>query len=313
VSGVETNQLGGLEGDGGDLGGAVEAEGEADGAEAAVDVELSLAELEEAFDVLSAHGGENQRGEEGKPDLAAVAVAGEDEVGAAGVGMAQEGVGEVGLVAEDQQGGVELGGDGTVEVGGAGSGVAEAGEPEALAVALDGDELVDEGGDAVGGEGIQHGLGADVDVVVAEDGVAQRAVEVAEELAAASGGLEGVAEGAIAAGDEVTGEDDHVWLKRVDAVDGVFEEGVFGELFEMDVAELGDAEAVEGVGQAGDVDVAVEDLELVAGDLGGVDREASEGEAGSGEEFAAGEAGGGPAAGCGLGLQELGRVAGHSP
>ncbi len=57
-------------------------------------------------------------------------------------------------------------------VGGAGVGVAQAGEPKALAVALDGDELVDQRGDAVAGEGVEDALGADGDVVVAEDGVA---------------------------------------------------------------------------------------------------------------------------------------------
>jgi len=180
-------------------------------------------------------------------------------------------------------------------------------------VALDGDELVDEGGDAVAGEGFENDLGVDVDVVVAEDGVAQRAVEVAEEFAAAGGGLEGEFVGPGAGADVVAGEDDHVWLQSVDAVDGVLEEGVLGELFEMDVAELGDAEAVEGFGQASDVDVAVHEVEFVAGDLGGVDGEAGEGEASTGEESPASEAGGCPPAGCGLGLQELRRVAGHIP
>jgi len=61
-----------------------------------------LAEVEEALDVLHSHGGKYEGREEGEPDLAAVAVAGEDEVGATGVGMAQDGVGEVGFVAEDQ-------------------------------------------------------------------------------------------------------------------------------------------------------------------------------------------------------------------
>jgi hypothetical protein len=303
-----------VEGEGGDLGGAVEADGEADGAEAAVDVELGLAagKTEEAFGVLLAEGGEAEWWEEGQADLSAVGVAGEDEVGAAGAGVAQDGVGEVGLVAHDEERAVELGGDGAVEVGHGGADALEAGEPEALAVVLDGEVLVDERGDAVGGEGVEDAFGADLGVVVAEDGEAKGALEVAEDLGTTDGGLEG--EGVVtgAGADVVAGEEDEVGLELVDAVDGVLEEGGLGVLLEVDVAELGDAEAVEGVGEAGDVDVAVLEGELVAGDFGGVDGEASEGEAGAGEETPAVEAGGVSWAGGGLRRHSLGGVTGHS-
>ena len=307
-------RLGGVEGEGGDLGGAVEADGEADRAEAAVDVELGFAvgEVEEAFDVLLAEGREAEGRKEREADLAAVGVAGEDEVGAAGAGMAQDGVGEVRLVAHDDEGAVELGGDGAIEVGLAVGDVAEAGEPETLAVALDGKVLVDERGDAVADEGSEDVLGTDLGVVVAEDGIAQGALEVLEDGGAALGGLEGEAVGAGAGADEVSGEQDQVGLELVDPVDGVLEEGGLGELLEVDVAELGDAEAVEGVRQAGDVDVAVLGDELVAGDLGRVDGEASEGEAGSGEEAPPVEAGGRLGAGAGVRRQGLGGVTGHS-
>jgi hypothetical protein len=307
-------QLGGVEGDGGDLGGAVEADGEADRAEAAVDVELRFAvgETEEAFDVLFAHGGEAEWREEGETDLSAVGVAGEDEIGAAGAGVTQDGVGEVGLVAHDDERAVELGGDGAVEVGLGVGDVVEAGEPETLAVALDGKVLVDERGDAVAGEGVEDALGADLDVVVAEDGVAEGALEVAQDLGATVGGLEGEGPVTRTGADVVAGEEDEVGLELVDAVDGVLEEGGLGELLEVDVAELGDAEAVEGVGEAGDVDVAVLGDELVAGDLGGVNGEASEGEAGAGEEAPTVEAGGFSRAGGGLRRQSLGGVTGHS-
>ena len=269
--------LRGVEGEGGDLGGAVEADGEADRAEAAIDVELGLSvrEMEEAFDVLLAHGGEAEGWEEGQADLSAVGVAREDEVGAAGAGMAQDGVGEVGLVAHDDERAVELSGDGAVEVGLGVGDVVEAGEPEALAVSLDGEVLVDQRGDAVAGEGVEDALGADLDVVVAEDGVAEGALEVAQDGGAAGGGLEGVGPVTRAGADVVAGEEDEVGLELVEAVDGVLEEGGLGELFEVDVAELGDTEAVEGVGEAGDVDGVVLGDELVAGDLGGVDGEAS--------------------------------------
>jgi hypothetical protein len=303
-----------VEGEGGDLGGAIEADGEADGAEAAVDVELRfrVGETEEAFDVLLAHGREAEGWEEGQADLTAVGVAREDEVGAAGAGVAQDGVGEVGLVAHDDEGAVELGGDGAVEVGLGVGDVVEAGEPETLAVALDGEVLVDERGDAVAGEGVEDALGADLDVVVAEDGVAEGALQVAQDGGAADGSLEGEGPVTRAGADVVAGEEHQVGLELVDAVDSVLEEGGLGVFLEVDVAELGDAEAVEGVGQAGDVDVTVLGDELVAGDLGGVDGEACEGEAGAGEESPAVEAGSVSWAGGGLRRQSLGGVTGHS-
>ena len=64
----------------GEFGGAVEAEGHAYGADAAVDVELHVVEVEEAFDVFFAHGGKDEGAEDGEADLAAVGVAGEHEV-----------------------------------------------------------------------------------------------------------------------------------------------------------------------------------------------------------------------------------------
>ncbi len=69
-----------MQGEDRDLGGAVEAEGQAYGSDAAVDVELHVVEAEVAFDVLLAHGREDERAEEGEADLAAVGVAGEHEV-----------------------------------------------------------------------------------------------------------------------------------------------------------------------------------------------------------------------------------------
>ena len=50
-------------------------------------------------------------------------------------------------------------------------------------------------------------------------------------------------------GDEVSGEQDEVGAEGVDLVDDALEEVGLGELVEVDVADLGDAEAVEGLGR----------------------------------------------------------------
>ena len=59
----------------GEFGGAVQPEGQTDGADAAVHIELHVVELEHAFDVLLTHGWQNERAEYGEADLAAVGVA----------------------------------------------------------------------------------------------------------------------------------------------------------------------------------------------------------------------------------------------
>ena len=48
-----------------------------------------------------------------------------------------------------------------------------------------------------------------------------------------------------------------------------------GVFVEVDVGDLDDAEAVKGLGEAADGDGVGEDAEFVAGDLAGVDRDAS--------------------------------------
>jgi hypothetical protein len=58
-----------------EFGGAVEAEWKSDRPDAAVHVELHVVEPEHAFDILLAHGRENERTKDGKADLAAVGVA----------------------------------------------------------------------------------------------------------------------------------------------------------------------------------------------------------------------------------------------
>ena len=75
----------------------------------------------------------------------------------------------------------------------------------------------------------------------------------------------------------------------------MLEEERLGELVEVNVGELDDTEAVEGLGEIGNADSGVYDIDLVARDLAGVESEACRGDAGAQNEFAAGEARGGRA------------------
>ena len=72
-------------------------------------------------------------------------------------------------------------------------------------------------------------------------------------------------------------------------MDDVLEEEGLGEFVEVDVGELNDAEAMEGLGEIGDANGGVDDIELMARDLAGVESEACRGDAGAQNEFAAGE------------------------
>jgi hypothetical protein len=283
--------LGRLEGDDCDLRWAVEAEGQAYGADAAVDVKLHSVETVVAFGVLLSHGRQDERAEKGESDLTAMGVAREHEVDERAAGMGDDMVGEVGRVGHEQDGAVRFDGEGKIEVGVAGAGVVDAAEPEACAAALNGEVLVDQDGSAVAGEGFDDQRGVEGDVVVAEDSVAEGSGEGGEDLGAAADGVAAGDEGEGAVGDEVAGEEDEVGGDGVDLVDDALEEEGLGVLVEVDVAELDDAIAVEGVGQIGDGDGAVDDVDLVAGDLAGVERQTGGEGAGTYEEISPGELG----------------------
>ena len=112
-----------VKGEKGDLGWAVEAEGQAYGADAAVDVELHLVEAIEALGIFLAEWGQDDRTQKREPDLAAVRVAGEHEVDEWTAGMLYDVVGVVGLMRHEDDGAVGFRGYGEVEIGMAGVGV----------------------------------------------------------------------------------------------------------------------------------------------------------------------------------------------
>jgi hypothetical protein len=261
-----------LEGDNCDFGGAVQAKGQAYGADAAVDVELHLVEAVEAFGILFAHGRQDERAQEGEPDLASVGVAGEHEVDEMAARMGDDFVGEVGFVRHEEEGAVGVGGEGEASTG-----------------SLDGKVVVDQHRSAMGGEGMENCWAVEGDVMVAEDSVAKGSGEGGEYLGAAVEGVFAGDEGEGAVGDEVACEEDEVRGQSVDLTDDAFEEEGLGVLVEVDVAELGDAVAVKGRGQVGDGDGAVDDVDFVTCDLAGVEGQTCGGGTGGYEEVSPGE------------------------
>ncbi len=113
-------------------------------------------------------------------------------------------------------------------------------------------------------EGTDDVLGADGDVVVAEAGEALGRAEFGEDLGGDAGGAPGDAVGSGAAGDEVAGEENEVRVEAVDGLDDALKEPGLGVLLEVDVGELDDAEADEGVGEIAEGEGALGDLDLVA-------------------------------------------------
>jgi hypothetical protein len=78
-------------------------------------------------------------------------------------------------------------------------------------------------------------------------------------------------------------------MRTRSGADDLVEEEVLGEFIQVDVADLDDAKAGKGRGQAANAEGPVRDVDLVAGDLIRVTREAGGGNGGTQQEVAAGE------------------------
>ena len=204
---LKSSVLGRLEGDDCDLGGAVEPEGQAYGADAAVDIELHLVEAVVTLGVLHAHGRKDEWSEEWEPDLTTVGVAREHEIDEGAAWMNADMVGVVGCVRHEENGTVGVGGDGQFEVGVTGAGVVDAAEPEAVAISFDWHVLIDQERGAVGGKGINDSAGIEGDVMVAEDAVAKGSGEVCQDLGASVQSVISCDKGEGAVGDEVAGKE----------------------------------------------------------------------------------------------------------
>ena len=99
--------------------------------------------------------------------------------------------------------------------------------------------------------------------MIAQDGEALGAGKRAENLSAAVGRVGGGDECERAACDEIAGEEDEIRGESVYFVDDVLEKERLGELVEMNVAELDDAIAVEGIGKILDADGLMDRFEIM--------------------------------------------------
>jgi hypothetical protein len=181
--------------------------------------------------------------------------------------MFDDSVGVVGLMGEKDDRGIGLGRDSKVEVRVAGARVFEATDPNTGAVFLNGDVFIDQDGGALAGESVDDHRCTYGDVVVAQDGIAEGSREPGDDLGAAVGSVVACDEGESPASDEVPGKQNQVGGEGIDFGDDVLKEVRLGVFVEMDVADLHDAIAVEGAGQIGDGDGAVDDVDLMAADL----------------------------------------------
>ena len=92
---------------------------------------------------------------------------------------------------------------------------------------------------------------ADDDIVIAEDGVALRALETFKD----AGAFPRVGYGPLTrqqfVGHEIAGEKNRIGAQAIDVVDGFTEKERLGELVQMIVTQLGDMEAIKRLGKIG--------------------------------------------------------------
>ena len=243
-----------------------------------------MVDLKVALDILPSHGGKHQRTDERKTELAAVGVAGEHEVDQGKTRVVLKDVDVVGFVDQKDDRRAGFLGDGQVWVRGARAGVVRAGDVETLHVAFEGKVAVNQHGRAVGFELMDDQVGIDTDVMVAEHGDALRAFEAGEDLGGAAGSANGDAFWAGPTTDEVAGQQHHLRLKGVGAVDDLFEIARLCELFQVNVGDLGEPHAHKRVREITDGEGAVGDFDLVTTVGAGIETNAQGGCAGTGEK-----------------------------
>ncbi len=223
-----------------------------------------MVEAEHAFDVLLAHGWQDERADDGETDLAAVRVAGEHQVDQWKTGVLDDGFDVVRLVAHEDDGGAGIGGDGEVEVRRTRAGIIRATKPEEIASAFEGEVAIDEDGRPVGFDRADHVISTDVDVVIAEDAEALGCLEGGENLCGYAGGLPGNLERERAAANKIAGHQDQIRGEGIDLRDHLLEEVGFGELFQVQIAHLDDAKPFKAVRELTDGDGETGDFEFVA-------------------------------------------------
>lgn len=259
-----------MQGDFGEFGWAVEAEGKADRTHSAINVELHVCEAVKTVDVLSAHGRKHQRADDGQAHLATVGVPGEHKVDKREARVAADFVGVVRLVREQNDGGHGLRWNGGSEVRDAGSGIVDAAQPDAIAAALDRGEAVDKGGDALVRELANHHGGVNGDVMVAKDGEALGAAKVAKDVGADRHRAAGYVFRARAAANKVSGKNDKIGSHVIGLAYDAAQKPGLGPLDQVHVADLRDPETAEGVGKIANENGAADHFQFVTAMSAGI-------------------------------------------
>jgi len=146
-------------------------------------------------------------------------------------------------------------------------------QPKSSGFTLKSDACISENGDAAGGERFGYCMRADDDIVVAEDCVALGALEAFEDARAFPCVGYGPFTRQQFVGHEIAGEKNRIGAQAVDVVDGFPEKEWLGELVEMNVTELDDMEAVEGLGKIAQPNFGVGDFNDVASNFAGIERQ----------------------------------------
>ncbi len=260
------------------FGRAVEPERNPDGADAAVDVELQSFELKDSLDVLFSQIWKIHGAGKGDTDLAAVRVAAEHELNRRAGRVTEKVVGEVRRMAQEECrliGAIpdELG-NGAINVGMAFDRVVDAREPDAGRAALERVKRISENDNVARGERFGHCQRTDGDIVIAEDRIALSTLETVEDIGAMPRGRDGPFARQKLVSDEVAREKDRIGAQAVDVVDGFTKKKGLGKSVQMDVAELGNVEAIECRGKIGQADLGSSDFDDVTRDLARVKRQA---------------------------------------
>lgn len=140
-------------------------------------------------------------------------------------------------------------------------------------------------------ERLGHVWRTDAEIVIAQDRIALRALKAVEDSGAFPCDGDGPFMRKKFVGDKVAGEKDRIRAQAVDVIDGFTKKERFGKFVEMDIAQLGDAEAIEGRGKVGKTDLGVSNLDDVARDLAGVKRQPGRAGESCSEEVATGQFG----------------------
>jgi hypothetical protein len=261
-----------------DFGGAVEPEGNSNRADATVDVELQSFELKDSLDIFFSQIWKIHGAGKGDTDLAAVRVAAEHELNRRACRVTEKVVGKVRRMAQEEcrlLGAIpNERGNGAIHVGVAFDRVVDACDPNAGRAAIERRKRISENNDVARGERFGHGQRTDGDIVIAEDRIALSTLETAEDTGAIPRDGDGPFARQELVSDEVAREKDRIGAQAVDVVDGFTKKKGLGKSVQVDVAELGNVEAIECRGKIGEANLGSSDFDDVTRDFARVKRQA---------------------------------------